>query len=147
MTDRETVRLLLQLLDGEGVDLRSRNRLRRHVYHSHGPSYVWQIDGYDKVKPFGIAISVCIHDFSWKMLWLEVHKTNIDPKIITGYFIDAVNAAGGFPARVRLDLGTENDHVAELQQFLHWTFFRQLLGKSLIQFCFMKTIQVCHRYQ
>ena len=40
VTDRETVRILLQLLDGEGVDLRSRNRLRRRVYHSCGPNYV-----------------------------------------------------------------------------------------------------------
>lgn len=47
------------------------------------------------------------------MLWLEAHKTNTDPKIIAGYFMDVVIAA----AWVRLDLGTENDHVAELQQF------------------------------
>ncbi|KAF3833149.1 hypothetical protein F7725_026814, partial [Dissostichus mawsoni] len=121
VTDRETVRILLQLLDGEGVDLRSRNRLRRRIYHSCGPNYVWHIDGYDKLKPFGIAISGCIDGFSRKMIWLEAYKTNKDPKIIAGYFMDAVINAGGCPARLRLDLGTENGHMAEMQQFLHFS--------------------------
>ena len=108
ITDRETFRILLRLLDSEGVDLRSRNRLRRRVYHSRGPNYVWHIDGYDKIKPFGIAISGCIDGFSRKMLWLEAYKTNNDPKVIAGYFMDAVVTAGGCPARVRFDLRTEN---------------------------------------
>ncbi len=44
VTDRETVRVLLRLLDGEGVNLRARNRLRRRVYHSRGPNFVWHVD-------------------------------------------------------------------------------------------------------
>lgn len=189
VTDRETVRMLLQLLDGEGVDLRSRNRLQRRVYHSCGPKYVWHIDGYDKLKPFGVAISGCIDGFSIKMLWLEAYKTNNDPKIIAGYFMDAVISAGGCPTKLRLDLGTENGHLAEMQHFLHfseyqaetdsitfgpstgnqqieqwWQILRSecvqfwidlfdklrvdgffsdnFLDKSLIQFCFLQTIQV-----
>ncbi|XP_062422189.1 uncharacterized protein LOC134102881 [Pungitius pungitius] len=188
ITDRETVRILLQLLDGEGVDLRSRNRLRRRVYHSCGPNYVWHIDGYDKLKPFGIAISGRIDGFSRKMIWLEAYKTNNDPKIIAGYFMDAVINADGCPARLRLDLGTENGHMAEMQRLLHlsgdqaetdcvtfgpstgnqrierwWLTLRSecvqfwmdlfdklredgyfsddFLDKSLIQFCFLQTIQ------
>ena len=191
VTDRETVRILLQLLDGEGVDLRSRNRLRRRVYHSCGPNYVWHIDGYDKLKPFGIAISGGIDGFSRMMIWLEAYKTNSDPKIIAGYFMDAVINAGGCPARLRLDLGTENGHMAEMQRFMHfpanqsetdsvtfgpstgnqrierwWLTLRSecvqfwmdlfdklradgyfsdnFLDKSLIQFCFLQTIQVVH---
>lgn len=188
VTDRETVQILMRLLDSEGVDLRSRNRLRRRVYHSRGPNYVWHIDGYDKIKPFGIAISGCIDGFSSKILWLEAYKTNNDPKIIAGYFVDAVVNAGGCPARVRLDMGTENGHIAELQRFLHYPanevtepvllgpstgnqrierwwltlrsqctqywidFFDKIkedghfsdtfLDKALIQFCFLKSIQV-----
>ncbi|MEQ2258982.1 hypothetical protein XENORESO_005113 [Xenotaenia resolanae] len=99
VTDRETVRLLIRLLDDECVNLRARNRLWRPV-----SQYVWHIDGYDKFKPFGIAISGCIDGFSRKMLWLEAHKTNNDPKIIGGYFMDAVIAAGCCPARAKLAL-------------------------------------------
>lgn len=121
ITDRETVRILLRLFDSEGVNLRARNRLRRRVYNSRGPNYVWHIDGYDKIKPYGIAISGCIDGFSRSMIWLEAYKTNNDPKIIAGYFMDAVIKAGGCPARVRLDLGTENVHVADMQRFMHFS--------------------------
>ncbi|XP_030585163.1 uncharacterized protein LOC115780219 [Archocentrus centrarchus] len=121
VTDRETVRLLLRLLDGEGVDLRSRRRLRRRVYHSRGPNYVWHIDGYDKLKPFGIAISGCIDGFSRSVIWLEAYKTNNDPRVIAGYYMDAVIQHGGCPDRVRLDLGTENVHVAQMHRFLHFS--------------------------
>lgn len=113
------MRLILRLLDGEGVDLRSRNRLCRRVYFSRGPNYVWHIDGYDKLKPYGIGISGCIDGFSRKMMWLEAYRTNSDPRVIAGYFMTAVIEAEGCPNMVRLDLGTENVNVAEMQKFLH----------------------------
>ena len=46
---------------------------------------VCHIDGYVKLKPFGIAINGGIDGFSRKMIWLEAYKTNGDPKIIAGY--------------------------------------------------------------
>ncbi|XP_057690895.1 uncharacterized protein LOC130920720 [Corythoichthys intestinalis] len=119
ITDRETVRQLMRLMDGHGVDLRARNRLRRRAYVSRGPNYVWHIDGYDKLKPYGICISGCIDGFSRKIMWLEAYKTNNNPHVIAGYFIDAVAENNGYPEKVRLDHGTENVHVAEMQRFLH----------------------------
>nr|XP_023656881.1 uncharacterized protein LOC111838278 [Paramormyrops kingsleyae] len=117
-TSRETVRQILRLIDGDGVELRARNRLRRRVYHSRGPNFVWHIDGYDKLKPYGIAISGCIDGYSRKMIWLEAFRTNNDPKVIAGYYMDAVIQSGGCPERVRLDRGTENVCVGDLQKFL-----------------------------
>lgn len=35
--------------------------------------------------------------------------------------MDAVINAGGCPAILRLDLGTENGHIAEMQRFLHFS--------------------------
>ncbi|KAG9278008.1 hypothetical protein AMEX_G5792 [Astyanax mexicanus] len=119
ITDRETVRQLMRLMDGTGVDLRARNRLRRRVYSSRGPNYVWHIDGYDKLKPYGICINGCIDGFSRKIMWLEAYKTNSDPRVIAGYYINAVAENNGFPQKVRLDHGTENTHVATMQVFLH----------------------------
>ncbi|XP_027858982.1 uncharacterized protein LOC114135683 [Xiphophorus couchianus] len=121
VTDRETVRVLLRLLDGEGVDLRSRNRLRRRIYYSRGPNYVWHMDGYDKLKPFGIGINGCIDGFSRRLIWLEAYKTNNDPRVIAGYFMDAVIKAEGCPERLRVDLGTENVNAADMQRYLHLT--------------------------
>lgn len=119
ITDRETVRQLIRLMDGNGVDMRARNRLRRRMYVSRGPNYVWHIDGYAKLKPYGICISGCIDGFSRKMIWLEAYKTNNNPRIIAGYFIDAVTEHNGCPQKVRLDHGTENTHLAIMQRFLH----------------------------
>lgn len=117
ITDRETVRQLMRLLDGQGVDLRSRGRLRRRVYNSRGPNYVWHIDGYDKLKHYGICINGCIDGYSRKIIWLEANKTNNDPRVIAGYFVNAVAENNGCPQRIRIDHGTENTHIAEMQIF------------------------------
>lgn len=53
---QHTVRAILQELDPEGVQIRTARRFRRRVYHGLGPNGVIHIDGYDKLKPFGIAI-------------------------------------------------------------------------------------------
>ena len=79
------------------------------------------MDGYDKLKPFGIGINGCIDGFSRRLIWLEAYKTNNDPRVIAGYFIDAVIKAEGCPERLRVDLGTENVIVADMQRYLHLT--------------------------
>ena len=48
----------LGLIDPDTVDSRLRHRLKRMQYHSDGPTHVWHLDGYDKLKPFGY----CIHE-------------------------------------------------------------------------------------
>ncbi|KAF3859892.1 hypothetical protein F7725_000147 [Dissostichus mawsoni] len=63
--------------------------------------------------------SVAAYGFSRKMIWLEAYKTNNDPRIIAGYLIDSVTENNGCTQRVRLDHGTENTHVAQMQKFLH----------------------------
>jgi len=58
--DRETVRIILQHLDPAGVERRSRRTFRRRLYSTKGPNYLWHLDGYDKLKPFGFPIHGCI---------------------------------------------------------------------------------------
>ena len=76
------------------------------------------MDGYDKLKPFGLAINGCIDGYSRYLLWVEVSYTNNDPTVIAGYFLDAVMKRGGTPRTVRMDPGTENVHVDTFQRFL-----------------------------
>lgn len=187
---QKTVRLLLKELDPVGVDIRTRRRLRRRTYKNKGPNYLWHLDGYDKLKPYGICIHGCIDGFSRHLMWLKASSNTSDPKIIAGYFCETVEAIGGCPVRVRADCGTENRFVEQMQIFLrekedsapetawlygtsqsnqrieawwailrshdsqYWmNFFQQLkddglfsgsfIDKSLIQFCFMRIIQVC----
>jgi len=56
VTTRETVRLLLRQIDPAGVQSQQRHRLIRRTYFSHGPNDTWHVDGYDKLRPYGILI-------------------------------------------------------------------------------------------
>ena len=73
--------------------------------------------GYDKLKPYGFPIHGCICGFSRKILWLEVVKSNNDPKIPARLFLDAVSELKGCPMIVKSDCGTENGIVAATQCF------------------------------
>lgn len=195
---QNTVRVMLQELDPEGVEYRRRKRLRRRKYASKGPNYVWHMDSYDKLKPYGIAISGCIDGFSRRIIWLRAGRTASNPKVIGGYFTDAVKEIGGGPRRIRSDCGTENVLVEKIQQILReapvdnfdtmfgdksfiygtsqnnqrieswWSILRKHsaqfwmnlfqelrdndnfsgseVDKSLIQFCFLRIIQVSTTY-
>ena len=92
---KEDVRLLMSLLDPESVALRRRHRLFRRMYHARGPNYLWHLDSYDKLRPYGICINGCIDGFSRKMIWLNAYFTSSDPKIIGGYFLEVVKEFGG----------------------------------------------------
>ena len=72
VVSRETVRHALRIIDPDGVSQRLRNRLRRRQYRAKGPNYLWHIDGYDKLKPFGFCVHGYIDGFSWRIMWLEV---------------------------------------------------------------------------
>jgi hypothetical protein len=53
----ETVRQMLCHIDPVGVSLRHSHRLSRRTYTSRGPNDTWHIDGYDKLRPYGILVS------------------------------------------------------------------------------------------
>lgn len=183
LVSRHEVATLIQILDPEGVELRRRRRLRRREYYAEGPNFLWHLDSYDKLKPYGICINGCVDGFSRHMIWLEAYHTNSDPRVIAGYYMKAIELRRGCPANMRGDMGTENSHVAQIQSFCtgspsfiygrstanqrierwwgilrmecvqFWIDLFQLMkdtghfsgdfvDKNLVQFCFMKLIQV-----
>ena len=114
---RNIVHQVLKKLDPEGVQARSRHRLRRQNYSTKGPNYLWHIDGYDKLKPFGFCVHSAIDGYSRKILWLEVSSSNNDPGIITKYYLDYVRQISGTLRVKRADRGTENGNIAVIQHF------------------------------
>ena len=118
VVSRDDVRLLLTVLDPVGVSKRSAKKLRRRVYHARGPNCVWHMDGYDKLKPYGLCISGAIDGFSRHVMWLSVYSTNNNPNIIAGYYMETVQKFGGAPAVVRADMGTENCLVEIIEKSL-----------------------------
>ena len=115
---REDVRTIMCFLYPDDMNSRRRKRLTRRTYFAKGPNYIWHVDGYDKIKPYGICISGCIDGYSRKVLWLRAGSTNNDPYVVGGYFVDAVERLGGCPTIVRTDFGTENVCLREIQIML-----------------------------
>ena len=89
--NRETVRILLKVLDADGAELRSPHRLARRVYFSVGPNYLWHMDRYDKIKPYGFEIHDTIDGFSRKILWLRVSSSKNNPKVIASSYMDCIS--------------------------------------------------------
>lgn len=114
------VRYLQHIIDPDGVAYRKRNRLRRRLYSNPGPDFMWHMDSYDKLKPYGICVNGCIDGFSRQIVWLEAYSTNSNPSIMAGYFMQAVQSRMGCCKRIRLDRGTENGHVANMLRFLRY---------------------------
>ena len=117
VVQKETVRVIIKELDPAGVQSPSSKRLRRREYRGKGTNYIWYIDGYE-LKPFGFCIHGPIDGYSRRNFWLEVGRTNNNPKIIANYFTDYICQIGGVPRIVRADAGTENVYVAGIQRFL-----------------------------
>lgn len=111
---RGDVMRLMGELDRSGVENRSRRRLVRRAYHSMGPNEIWHVDGYDKLKPYGIVISGCIDGFSRKIMWLKCGRSNNDPRIIAQNYMQCIAEFGVFPMRLCTDCGTENGLMAAL---------------------------------
>ncbi|KAF3854256.1 hypothetical protein F7725_022311, partial [Dissostichus mawsoni] len=115
---KEDVRILLSLLDPVNSQARLKRRLSRRKYFSQGPNFIWHVDGYDKLKPYGICINGCIDGYSRRIIWLKAAFTNSDPKVIGSYFVEAIENVGGYPRLLRTDMGTENVLLRDIQQFL-----------------------------
>lgn len=117
VTTREVVCHILRIFDPEGVQVQLRHRLRRRVYQCKGPNYLWHVDGYDKLKPFGFCIHRAVGGFSQRILWLEVASSSNDPRIVAQYYLDCVRQLGGTAYIVQGDRGTENGSLAAIQHF------------------------------
>ncbi|KAL2091682.1 hypothetical protein ACEWY4_013945 [Coilia grayii] len=118
VVSQDTIRQLVKLLDPDGVAKRRALRLSRRQYRNKGPNALWHMDGYDKLKPYGIAISGCIDGFSRYIVWMEAYTTNNDPKVIADYFVSSTARLGGCPEWLHADRGTENGHVENMLIFL-----------------------------
>ncbi|VDI14097.1 Hypothetical predicted protein [Mytilus galloprovincialis] len=79
----------------------------KRVYYNRGPNYLIHVDGYDKLKPYGIAIHGAIDGYSRKLLWLIASPSNNNPDMsVTGILIGSNKEDAS--KVVRSDAGTEN---------------------------------------
>ena len=92
-------------LDPVGVDTRQGRALRRCLYYGKSPKRVWHLDSYDKFKPFGFESKGCIDEGSRCILWLNILRSNKDPKEVCNIFVNYLTVTKGVPQRVALILG------------------------------------------
>lgn len=112
---RDKVRIALATLDPHSVQARRRRRLQRRQYINPGPDFVWHVDGYDKLKPYGFAIHGAVDGFSRRVLWLKVGISNNNPKVVASYFLQTALELNTLPCILRCDKGTENSDLRNIQ--------------------------------
>ena len=117
---RDTVMRALSIIDPEGVERRKKRALKRRRYGTPGPNFLWHVDGWDKLSPFGIFIHGAVDGFSRRILWLEANSTNKNPNVIASHYLTTVQELEGVPRRMRCDRGTENTIIGSLQQSFRW---------------------------
>lgn len=125
---QDTVRLCLRALDEEGVTQRQRHRLHRRAYVNNGPNYLVHVDGYDKLKPYGIAIHGAIDGYSRKILWLKAGPSNNNPRYIARFYLNMIKDRQCIPRLIRSDAGTENVILKDLQTSLRFFHNDEMSG-------------------
>ncbi|PLW56756.1 hypothetical protein PCANC_01643 [Puccinia coronata f. sp. avenae] len=125
-----TVALINRTLDPDGVSNRSKRVLKRRVFKTPGPNFIWSADGHDKLKKFGITLYGFIDAWSRKILGIFVHVTNNDPRHVGYYYLQLVKREGGIPRKTTTDQGTETIHMAGHQINLTEQYNRESLDPS-----------------
>ena len=135
---RTIVAQIMKDLDPAGVDAGRKRTMRRRLYYSKGPNWVWHHDGYDKLKPFGFEIHGCIDGYSRRVLWLNIIRSNKDPKEVCNLFVNYLTVIKGVPRKLVVDRGTGNVFIAGSQRFLRRNHKDDLAGH--LSFLFGKSI-------
>ena len=99
------VEQIIKDLDLLGVDTRRRRALRRSLYYGKSPNRVQHLISYDKFKAFGFESKQCIDGDSKCILWLNILRSNKDPKEVCNIFVNYLTITKGVPQRVTLILG------------------------------------------
>nr|XP_022321063.1 uncharacterized protein LOC111123185 [Crassostrea virginica] len=113
------------------------------MYLNNGPNYLVHVDGYDKLKPFGFAIHGAMCGFSRRILWLKVARTNNDPSVVASYFLKYLEEINSAPRCVRIDAGTENVYIEDIQKSFRWYHNDDMCGEKSV----IKGRSMCNQVQ
>ncbi|KAL4933488.1 uncharacterized protein BDV17DRAFT_252101, partial [Aspergillus undulatus] len=94
--------------------------LQRHrgAYIVPGPNFIWSIDGYLKLAPYGIEIYAAIDAYSRYVIWIYVGISSRTAVSVLRQFLDTLQITQQQPRFVRSDRGTETVLLAEAQHKL-----------------------------
>jgi hypothetical protein len=90
----------------------------RGAYVVPGPNYIWSVDGYLKLSPYGIEIYAAIDAYSRYIIWIYVGNTSRMAVSVLRQFLEAVHVIKRQPQIVRSGQGTGTILLAEAQHKL-----------------------------
>ena len=61
------MQIRLKELDLQGSQDSRRHCLKQRVYNVPGPNFCWNVDGYDKIKPYGFPLHGAIDGYSRRL--------------------------------------------------------------------------------
>ena len=103
---RDKVRKAIHAVDPEGVEQRKRKPIKRRIYQSPFPNYVWHIDGNHKMIRWRLVVHHGIDGFSRMVVFAKCSSNN-RATTVHEIFLQAIEKYGR-PLKIRTDLGGEN---------------------------------------
>ncbi|KAL4956709.1 hypothetical protein BDW69DRAFT_70105, partial [Aspergillus filifer] len=109
--------------------------LQRHrgAYIVPGPNFIWSIDGYLKLAPYGIEIYAAIDAYSRYIIWVYVGISSRTAVSVLRQFLDTLKVTSRQPRYVRSDRGGETVLLAEAQHKLQQSYHPEIS----IQDCYL----------
>ncbi|KAE8334194.1 hypothetical protein BDV24DRAFT_156997 [Aspergillus arachidicola] len=80
---------------------------KRGEYIVPGPNYIWSVDGYMKLEPYGIEIYAGIDAYSRYIIWIYCGITARTALSVLNQFLDIVETVQLQPQKIRSDHGSE----------------------------------------
>lgn len=120
---RDRLFQIYRTINYAAVERRKRDMQRhRGEYIVPGPNFVWSIDGYCKLRPYGVEIYACIDAYSRYIVWVYIGISASTAVSCVQQFFQAIEATQIQPRFVRSDRGTETVMLADAHYQLQTTY-------------------------
>jgi hypothetical protein len=131
---RDRLFKIYRTVASEAVNRRKRDmQQHRGEYIVPGPNFIWSIDGYDKLKPYGIEIYACIDGYSRYVIWIYIGISNSTAVSCLRQFVDCLEGTKKQPRFIRSDRGGETVMLADA----HYQLQQDIDPQILFQDCYL----------
>nr|XP_036584440.1 uncharacterized protein CTRU02_05514 [Colletotrichum truncatum]KAF6793958.1 hypothetical protein CTRU02_05514 [Colletotrichum truncatum] len=104
-------------------------RYRRKGWTTPGPNFIWSLDAYDKLLPFGFEIYASIDAYSRYIVWFYVGFSAHTARSVLAQYLSTLLSRGIMPQTIRSDRGTETILTAGS----HWYLSQDRTKKAPLQ--------------
>lgn len=124
---RDRLYSIYRTLAPEAVDRRKRHMDRRRgEYIVPGPNFIWSVDGYLKLEPYGIEIYAGIDAYARYIVWIYVGVSCRTAVSVLRQFLDVLDVTEQQPRFIRSDRGNETVLMASAHHQLLSTLDNEL---------------------